>query len=451
MTTFYSAIMCLARLVAARRFYLFHSGSSLQAASGEEYKIGLGPRFLRRLRSGSKWLIMKVAFLGCVWSAAAATYFEVGFTVTQTNFSGSGPVSSNGHFDTVERIASWNARCVVGLDVWLIESDFIPGRRTIYHYDGTNVYRVRVSREDPAAAAALEKLRANPRVETLKRLMEQQDDSGSSGPIVLTITPGGHPLDDGGANTPWLAFCSGSYLRLPERLLPRSGGHGRDSPGAFGYTDQTSTFEDELGLPARVELFASTALLKAEPTRDTLNRFTAQRARLRHQPTVLMPEGFLTARYEVIAHTNFGGWTIPTHFAYEQFLPGPDGEPWRTVALNGIVTSLRPAARPSAVVSPDKVYTVVDYRFRHQKRLVDSIRYPLTNAIVPPVEDPVLQESFRAAVAAAPVDPFYQGRIGRWIAYALLIFLLTAVPVFWLLAKRVRYQENQENVQSQNS
>jgi hypothetical protein len=70
----------------------------------------------------------------------------------------------------------------------------------------------------------------------------------------------GHPLDDISVNIPWLAFCSGSYLKREGRIVPMPSAILRHALDGFGYSDKTTTFDDEFGLPRTIELSTSKQL-----------------------------------------------------------------------------------------------------------------------------------------------------------------------------------------------
>src|SRR6266542_3725934 len=69
-----------------------------------------------------------------------------------------------------------------------------------------------------------------------------------------------YPLGHFGVNLPWLAFCSGTYLKREGRLIPLPAALLRHCPDRFAYTDVATTFDDELGLPKSIDLLSSQAL-----------------------------------------------------------------------------------------------------------------------------------------------------------------------------------------------
>ena len=255
----------------------------------------------------------------------------------------------------------------------------------------------------------------------------------------LTITPGHHPLDHFGASLPWLAFCSGDYLRQPGRLIPFAA-EIRQEPEAFGYVDRTLTFSDRFGLPERVEFFTSRELLRRSPRNPALQRSTRDRRDLAIalNPVVSAPEGVLVGRYQVQVSTNIAGINIPLVFQLETWRIDREKHPLLQGDTWGRVTSLRAVPEPKQIISSDARYGVIDFRFRHRFKLVDDIKYTITNGIVPPISDPVLGAIYRRDVSAAAYDPVYKARFG---IYGLVAILLVPPVIFAAWASRKRAKQ----------
>src|SRR5438552_432576 len=83
--------------------------------------------------------------------------------------------------------------CITGPNEWYIEHDF--SQRAAWKFDGTNV---------------------------CCRLLSESENSqrGPEGRKQVWKSRDGHPLGDFGANLPWLAFCSGTYLKREGRIIP---------------------------------------------------------------------------------------------------------------------------------------------------------------------------------------------------------------------------------------
>jgi hypothetical protein len=384
----------------------------------------------------TNWLVVGAIMLATV-SNAEDYYVSIKFNISQTNFAAVAH-GSNQKESYINKVKYWDAKCTVGLNTWLIESDFTPGITSTYYFDGTHVYKTTSINPNTRSK---NKAAVSKDLKNLLPLVSYEEAKGEV-MIPLTITPGSHPLDDGGANLPWLAFCSGRYLRVPGRIVPRAGADIRHYPGAFGFQDQTVTFDDSLGLPYKLELFASLKLLQQATVHHSLIRAGSPgRLQLALSPNISAPQGFLAARYEALAETNFAGWNLPVKFKYEQFLPLETGQSITTVILLGEVTSIhRSIYPPSSIVSSEKRYSVVDYRFRHHRKLVDEIHYILDKSEVKPSSDPELQRIYRAAVAAAPIDPMIKGKYGIYGLFATLI-AGPAVAVFWRFISKTRKEK----------
>jgi len=365
----------------------------------------------------------------------STNYFEVQLQVTQTNYYPSIQKGTNGIISKyrAQKTCSWTAQCVVGLNKWLIVSDFSRAKFS-YYYDGSNVCQT----DEPLNLDT-------PHTNNLSKLLLKSFPKlvfySSSNYIRanhLTITPGEHPLDNFGVNLPWLAFCSGRYLCLTNRLIPLTGAEIRHLTGAFGFRDETSTFEDNLALPKDVKLFASVKLLEKAVSHESLLRGlrTSSEIRKTLKPEVNWPDNFFAGHYQVLDHTNLNGWSIPTLFSYQQFVPGTktNKEPWLSLSVCGSITSLRAIDEPLSIVSIKERYGVVDYRFRNERKLVDEIHYAMSNSMVKPVTDPALQAQYRLVLASAPIDPVIKARFGMQGFFA----FLTLGPALIIFVKWLR-------------
>jgi hypothetical protein len=112
---------------------------------------------------------------------------------------------------------------------------------------------------------------------------------------------------------PWLAFCSGPYLKQHGRRLdlPRFD----QSTFAVHYTDETTSFDDELGLPRTIDFYT--------PTR---------------QPV---------CRYRAVGTTNIVGWTFPLSFELAQYRQNFHTSAWDLLlTASGKIASLSARAQP---------------------------------------------------------------------------------------------------------
>lgn len=260
--------------------------------------------------------------------------------------------------------------CVTGPDTWRIENDYIKGANThLWFYDGTNVYSM---------------------LESTVNVWPSRD---------------GHPLGMVSENIPGLAFCSGPYLKREGRLIPLPAAVLRHTRDRYAYTDRTTTFPDELGLPKTVDLFASEKMLRTseddfDPEAFFGNRYEAAKK----QNMARMEEGKLTFHYEATETTNFHGHLYPTRFRFSQ--EGRDYQQngdW-TWQGTGTVKSIASCPKPEGLIKPNQKCTVEDNRFRDEDSEVDGIFYVSNNNFLAPTNDPALQREFSASIARNLVD-----------------------------------------------
>jgi hypothetical protein len=180
-----------------------------------------------------------------------------------------------------------HVRCVVGANQWYIEED--SSERNEWLFDGhTVVCRSR----PPLGSDAPSNIR--------KEAWESRD---------------GHPLGAFGVNIPWLAFCSGTYLKRDGRLIPLPAAVLRHCPDRFAYVDNTTTFPDEWGLPRSLDLFSSQALfLKSHTDWDKEHSFGDRYTEWNQKTAPKIQDGVLVFHYAVLESTNMLGRSFPTMF-----------------------------------------------------------------------------------------------------------------------------------------
>jgi hypothetical protein len=221
--------------------------------------------------------------------------------------------------------------------------------------------------------------------------------------INIWPSPDGHPLGDRAANIPWLAFCSGPYLKRNGRLIPLPVDNLHHTPDRFAYSDKTETFEDEFGLPRTVDLFTSKSLFQASTDDFFKEAFLGDRyAKYAESVVPSLQEGAIMFHYAVTESTNFLGWNFPLKFEF--FQKGREHVQNGNWFYRGIgrVKSIRPAAKPKGLFVPSMQQTIVDWRFREPTAKVNGIIYTSTNAFAAPTNDPVLKEKFIKRVERAP-------------------------------------------------
>jgi hypothetical protein len=205
-----------------------------------------------------------------------------------------------------------NVVCIAGANEWYIENDFYE--RQEWSFDGTNVMC---------------------RSKDRREVWESRD---------------GHPLGDFGVNIPWLAFCSGTYLKREGRMIPLPAALLRHCPDRFAFTDVTTTFADELGLPRSLDLFSSQELfLKSHTDWDKELSFGDRYTEWNRKTALKIQDGALVFHYAVRESTNTLGRTFPTKFEF--FQTGrryEENGDWFCHGT-GRVKSIRPSTKPPAL------------------------------------------------------------------------------------------------------
>ena len=125
----------------------------------------------------------------------------------------------------------------------------------------------------------------------------------------------------------WLAFCSGPYLKREGREMLPPNDLWRHSIPAKAFRDITVSFDDNFGLPKRMDLYATNS-----------------------------PNVQPVLQYRVVSSTNILGWEIPMEFKIAQYrrasLPGSPGfiagtNGWELeFVATGKVTAVGPGMNP---------------------------------------------------------------------------------------------------------
>jgi hypothetical protein len=322
----------------------------------------------------------------CVFStlsASAQWYFEISGELELISYKW-----PNADGTPKRRTCSFS--CIVGSNEWRITNDFMANGKEVHYFDGTNVYHSTMQTRDapsgPVPAIPYEQVKSNMTVQ-------------------IVPSPGGHPLATLGVNIPWLAFCSGNYLRMPGRVLPSPTMNVREELSAWGYVDRASVFKDELGLPQKLELLTSREAYERSFTEERVLRepFAIQRKRINRRP-LTFAEGIVMFEYEVTATTNTLFGTVPLSFAYTDYFLDPAGKRQRRVGGLAKVKVIRESTKPENVFAAEMHQTEIwDYRFRHKKMIIDGIAYRRTNlASAPPVESPELVAQYQQTILHPP-------------------------------------------------
>ena len=242
---------------------------------------------------------------------ARAQFVEVEATIDVTNWTYNEETGL-----PLKSTRDFSVRCVAGANTWLIESHSSTNlKQTIWFVKDKLVRQFAAGDRDAA-------------------LDESDPYPVRRGPRTASIgtSEDGYPAGDIYLNLPWFAFCSGSYFKRPNRSVPLPAPVERS---AFGFKDETTVFDDALGLPRRVDLFTWKHQNKCE--------------------------------YRVEQSTNVLGWNFPTVFTVVQNAPDEFDQWRRQLTATGRVTRIRPAARPAL---PAEIQTRLDYleRFPGRRR-----------------------------------------------------------------------------------
>ena len=362
------------------------------------------PRHLRYWLSSRVLLLCFV--LPGIFSALPQQYIDLSADIELTGYR-VGDVKAAA--DAKPRMFS--VRCLAGKREWQVEHDWVQNSISTWFFDGTNVYRT--SRIKQPISESMREL-----VARTTHLAEVPFDVAKSN-LTINVWPSrdGHPMGDPVVNIVWLAFCSGRYLKEEGRLIPLPVEELRHTRDRFAYTDKTSTFADEDGLPRTVDLYLSKSqFLVSETEFDQQYFFGNRYTEWTRRTAAKLEEGAHMFHYAVTESTNFMGWNLPTKFEFSQegrkFEQNGDWH-WRGA---GRVKSIAVGERPRGVFDPSMQQTIVDWRFRDAASEVDGILYTSTNTFLSATNDPDLQEKFakqaaqvtqmkkRRTEAAPPVD-----------------------------------------------
>ncbi len=318
--------------------------------------------------------------------------------------------------------------CTLGTNEWRIDNDFVVNGRQTWHFDGTNVYD------------SIQITNAMPR-EMTDRVTQKWhmtplpfDQAKSNVQINVATTTGGHPFGNEGVNLPWLAYCSGTYLKREGRIIPPPM---TDLPGAvdaYAYSDQTETFEDDFGLPRKLNLLTSDSLHEA-----SVNQFFYRIRREKPKPRKGFGNGILKFHYEVLESTNFLGWNFPVQFVFFQN-DWRNGNWYLRFRGTGRLSSIRAAERPQGLFVPGKQETIVDYRFADNVKPVEGLSYVTTNGFLAPTNDPDLLGKFTKRVEKVQIPQRISSQAARWVLVGL--FLLTTAPLLVIFLRRKTPNKN---------
>ncbi len=279
--------------------------------------------------------------------------------------------------------------CVVGKNEWRIDNDYSQNSLIHRYYDGTNVFD---SSEliKPAAKETTDLFFEKFGVAPVPFEIAKSN-------IQINIRPikGGHPFGDEGVNLPWLAFCSGTYLKEKGRVIPPPVGDLPISFDAYAYSDKTILFKDDFGLPKSVDLYTSDSLFAA--SLDDFNELRGKKIKNRKG----FGDNLIKFHYEVSESTNFLGWNFPLKFDF--FQKNIDNGIWYVgYQGSGKILSIKDAKKPLGLIQGDSLKVIVDYRFRSDIKRADCVIYKTTNDFAFSTNNTYLKNKFSLDVNNAP-------------------------------------------------
>jgi len=264
----------------------------------------------------SKALLFAVlANWGSPFESTAAQFIEVSAEIQTTQW-----VDQGTNKPPTVKVGSRTMRCVVGADTWLIEGEFFPTHNA-WWFTGSNLIAQTVLTAYPSERPELFK-RNHPEM-MLGRKYTQTFDPSNGSPVSHPGGPFGSIELEGTqfVNLPWLAFCSGAFLKREGRQIPLP----RVDYWSYGlkYSDQAQIFKDSLGLPRVVDL--------------------------------CMTNGQPVCRYRVLESTNFMGWAIPLEFQVAQYRRDYQSGIWElSLTASGKVVALMEGQAPRLTLeAPD--------------------------------------------------------------------------------------------------
>jgi len=212
------------------------------------------------------------------------------------------------------RTMNWTAECVVGTNSWLV-SETAPRWNSdqSWWFTGSNIVGSFIAKRFPERYRDLYERnhgKLPPAGQALGTTVFESEDGNPGRPArVQDLIPAMS------GNVCWLAFCSGPALRRePRRIFPVSSLWKEYICADTGFPDQTTQFEDDLGLPSSLTLY-------------TTGR----------QPVL---------QYRAVASTNVLGWDFPNEFHLAQYIPtGTNG--WvLDLTVRGKLTLIAPGDEP---------------------------------------------------------------------------------------------------------
>lgn len=210
-------------------------------------------------------------------------------------------------------------RMVIGSDTWMMHGD-IPSQITRW-FTGTNIVAHTFIPQRKAEGDAKEDSAGAATGMQFTRIHESDD--GNPGRPVRVADGMGFDVP---AKVCWLAFCSAPSLRHAGRTVFPPSDLWKESRLAYsGWLDKTEVFNDGLGLPKKITLFATNG-----------------------QPVL---------QYQVHSSTNILGWNFPLEFYGVQYAPEGTNQWTVHLTFKGRVTAIGVGTEPQI---PPAVFKAVE-------------------------------------------------------------------------------------------
>ncbi len=310
---------------------------------------------------------------------------------------------------------------------WMIRFPSMANAEVILVCDGTNVVKYTVILHQDAAL-----------LERFPGAVADLPKEG--GPVMMVVTPGFHPVDLYVVNLAWMAWCSGPFLKIPDRVIPTVVNSIRGDLAAYGFSDRTQTFSDSLGLPKSLELIVSHERMKASPLSVTIGRETPDPGRMKAAFTrkILIRDGSVHARLVAVNSKEVDGIALTSEFRFESFELRQDEQQVTNVVAQGRIVgevTTGDFVLPEAVRSHQN-FGVVDHRFRHARKAVDYIQYAQPSCDVREPSDPKLVALYNGKLSKASLDPVLQVKLRIYGMLGLGVGLPITAFVFWRRKRR---------------
>lgn len=326
---------------------------------------------------------------------------------------------------------------------WLIKTIFGPNWFSLYGCDGANVYSVLY---DP-----------NPEGDDKRDPLRPRYIPGA-------ITKGPFPVGAAWYTTiPWFALLSDNSIGDGDTVLPALWANFRVDLSAHIYDLAQTALNSSPALPASATWTFSRKRLKHADRNELLAREGVPRS-IRDMNAMAQSEFSTllgdepTGEYTVTVVTNVYGMQLPLEFELSRYYTQVRNRRGTNGASNPTATHQlyhgqikRYWSEELASYVPDLLdpVSVADWRFRHDRRLLDYIRYSVTNGAWPNVDDPRLLALYQEKLSRSPRLWISSAR--HAVALLLVLAVFVAPAAIWFVNRRRAYRTAPNNKHQQNT